>query len=338
MNRLSRRPADRYQPPEPARELTVTSADGSRLYAQTHGPTDAPAVVLVHGWTCSTAMWAPIIRELATDHHVIAYDLRGHGRSPAGPNGRLATHGPGRPSIDLLVRDLTAVLDQALPSGRRAVVVGHSMGAMAVLAAAGDAVFTERAAAVVLCSTGTSRLVAEVRVLPLPAGRLRTRVHRAVLGSPAPLGPVTAVGSRVLKYATMGRAASPEAVTACARIVHACPRRVRAAWAQVLETLDIDPQAARLTVPTSVVVGTEDRLTPRQHARDIAARLPHCARLTEVPGVGHMTPFEVPDLVVAHIRARVADQLGGAGQVTTGPTETAVPTDRRTGAEGEDVG
>lgn len=85
-----------------------------------------------------------------------------------------------------------------------------------------------------LCSTGSSRLVAEALVLPVRAGRVRTRVTGAVLGSRAPLGPVTPVARKVLKYATMGPGSAPDKVEACARIVHACPTGVRHAWSQVL--------------------------------------------------------------------------------------------------------
>ncbi|MEV5801003.1 alpha/beta hydrolase [Streptomyces collinus] len=281
-----------YAPPVPARTLTVVSADGARLHVEVHGPEGAPAVVLSHGWTCSTAFWAAQIRELARDHRVIAYDQRGHGRSPASP----------ACTTDALADDLEAVLGQTLESGEKALVVGHSMGGMTVMAAAGRARFREHAAAVLLCSTGSSRLVAESRVVPLRAGRARTWITGRILGSRAPLGPVTPLAMRVLKYGTMGAGSAPHMVEACARIVHACPRAVRHAWAGVLAALDLDHGVRELRVPTAVMHGTRDRLTPPVHARALAAALPYCVGLTELPGVGHMTPVEAPDPVTGRIR------------------------------------
>lgn len=289
-----------YAPPVPARELTVTSADGARLHVEVHGPldgSDAPAVVLVHGWTCSTAFWAAQTRELAVDHRVIAYDLRGHGRSPAGGLSY---------STGVLADDLEAVLAGTLAPGEKVVIAGHSMGGMTVLAAAGRDRFREHAAAVLLCSTGSSRLVAESLVVPLRAGRARTWATRRILGTRAPLGPVTPVARRILKYGTMGPGSAPHMVDACARIVHACPRAVRHAWSQVLDRLDLDHGVRELAVPTAVLVGTADRLTPPVHARALAAALPHCAGITELPGLGHMTPVEAPELVSAKIRELVA--------------------------------
>ncbi|NEE41516.1 alpha/beta hydrolase, partial [Streptomyces sp. SID7982] len=61
-------------PPVPAAELAVRSADGARIHVELHGPEDAPAVVLAHGWTCNTRFWDAQIRDLAADHRVIAYD------------------------------------------------------------------------------------------------------------------------------------------------------------------------------------------------------------------------------------------------------------------------
>jgi pimeloyl-ACP methyl ester carboxylesterase len=278
------------------RDLTAVSADGTRLHVEVHGPEGAPAVVLAHGWTCSTAFWADQIRDLATDHRVIAYDQRGHGRTPASP----------AYSTDTLADDLEAVLTATLAPGEKAVIAGHSMGGMTVVAAAGRDVLREHAAAVLLCSTGTSDLVAESTVLPLRAGRLRTWLTGHVLGSKAPLGPVTPVARRILKYATMGADSAPHMVDACARIVHACPRKVRHAWSHVLSLLDLDHRVRELSVPTAVIVGTGDRLTPPVHAHRIAAALPHSLGVTELPGLGHMTPVEAPGLVTARIRELVS--------------------------------
>ncbi|RPF41043.1 pimeloyl-ACP methyl ester carboxylesterase [Streptomyces sp. Ag109_G2-6] len=301
----------RYAPPAAGRELTAVSADGSRLHVEVHGPDGAPAVVLSHGWTCSTAFWAAQIRELARDHRVIAYDQRGHGRSPAA-----AAY-----STTALADDLVAVFEATLVPGERAVVAGHSMGGMTVMAAAGRPRFAEHAAAVLLCSTGSSRLIAEATVLPLGPGRARTRITRALLGSPAPLGPVTPATRAVLKYATMGPGSAPERVEACARIVHACPAGVRRGWSRVLAGLDLDDGVARLTVPTAVVVGRDDRLTPVVHARGLAAALPHCVGLTELTGMGHMTPIEAPEAVSSALRELTSRYLSASAATPTTTTE-----------------
>ncbi|MDX3457567.1 alpha/beta hydrolase [Streptomyces sp. ME02-8801-2C] len=294
-----------YTPPVPVRTLTAVSADGARLHVEVHGVDDGPVVVLSHGWTCSTAFWAAQIRGLAPDHRVVAYDQRGHGRSPASAVC----------STDALADDLEAVLAATLAPGEKAVVVGHSMGGMTVLAASAREGFREHAAAVLLCSTGSSRLVAESLVVPMRAGRLRTWLTRLGLSSRAPLGPVTPVSRRILKYATMGAGSTPAMVEACARIVHACPRKVRYSWARVLEGVQLDRQIGELTIPAAVVVGTADRLTPPVHARALAAALPDCHGVTELAGLGHMTPVEAPGEVTGVIRELVLayGQFGAQG-------------------------
>ncbi|MER6389657.1 alpha/beta fold hydrolase [Streptomyces sp. NPDC059382] len=317
---MSRRPAHvtsgPYAPPVAGRELTAVSADGARLHVEVHGEAGAPAVVLAHGWTCSTAFWAAQTRDLARDHRVIAYDQRGHGRSPVGL----------RHSTTALADDLVAVLKATLAPGERAVVAGHSMGGMTVMAAAGRPEFTEHVAATLLCSTGSGGLVAEALVLPVRAGRVRTGITRAVLGSRAPLGPVTPVASKVLKYATMGPGTAPDRVEAVARIVHGCPAAVRYAWSQVLADLDLGGNLARLTVPTAVLAGTGDRLTPIAHARRLAAALPDCRGLTELTGVGHMTPIEAPEAVTRAVRELTALYAGSAADRHDHETSPTPPT------------
>ncbi|MFF9481274.1 alpha/beta fold hydrolase [Streptomyces sp. NPDC014733] len=321
-----------YAPPPPRRALHVVSG-GARLHTEIHGPEGAPAVVLAHGWTCSTAFWAPVVRDLAADHRVIVYDQRGHGRSPA--------PGPGGYSTTALADDLVAVLEATLAPGERAVVGGHSMGGMTIMAAADRPALRERAAAALLCSTGAADLSAESRVIPLRTPEGRRRAHRLMLGSRAPLGPVSPVTKAALKYATMGAGSSPEQVEACARIVHACPTGVRSHWGRVLYGLELTGGAARLAVPAEVVVGTADRLTPVVHARRLASVLPDCRRLTELPGLGHMTPLENPGAVATRLRALVADHVAGAGSgrnpagtsAAAGEESCGQAPGRKTGAE-----
>ena len=122
-----------FAPPAPEARLRVPSADGTQLNVEVHGPNGAPTVVLIHGWTCNIAFWAPVIRALRTeesDLRVVAYDQRGHGGSEA--------PGKDRYSVPILVEDLTAVLEATLEPGEQAILVGHSMGGMTVMAEAGD--------------------------------------------------------------------------------------------------------------------------------------------------------------------------------------------------------
>ncbi|MFD9500392.1 alpha/beta fold hydrolase [Streptomyces sp. NPDC060035] len=285
-------------PPVPVRELTAVSVDGARIHVELHGPDGAPAVVLAHGWTCNTHFWAAQVRDLAADHRVVVYDQRGHGRTP-----EVGADGYG---TQALADDLEAVLRATLAPGQKAVLAGHSMGGMTLMAAAGRDAVREHGAAVLLCSTGSSRLTAESLVLPMRAGALRTRLTEKVLGARAPLGPVTGISRAILKYATMGRGSAPERVDACARIVHACPRKARVAWGHVLAELDLESGVRELRLPTAVIAGAEDRLTPPVHARAIEAALPQSLGLTELTGMGHMTPVEAPEVVTAKIRELVA--------------------------------
>lgn len=294
---------------------SVASADGTRLHVEEFGRSDGQAVVLAHGWTCSIAFWAPVIRLLSSDCRVIAYDQRGHGRSavPATRTGY---------STGALADDLEAVLEAVVPDGQRVVLVGHSMGGMTIMAASGRAAVTRRTAAVLLASTGSARLLGNTQVLPprLSARWLRRALHRQLLVSRLPLGPVTPLSRAALAYGVLGTSPTREQAAFTARIVHACKSRQRAAWGRVLAGLDLDAEVAALQAPTAVLVGTHDKLTPKAHSQGMAQALPHCVGLTELAGLGHMTPIEDPDAVSSAIRSLAAAYAApnGEGQGGTG--------------------
>ncbi|WP_407660823.1 alpha/beta fold hydrolase [Kitasatospora paracochleata] len=306
--------------PDPAEVRRVRSADGTGLNVESYGPEGAPVVVLSHGWTCATAFWAPVVHQLVGEYRLVAYDQRGHGRSDTPP-------GAAGYSTAKLAEDLEAVLLATVPAGERAVLAGHSMGGMTIMAAADRPEVRRRTGAAVLISTGPGELVAELTVVP-PAVRstaVRRFLHRQILQSRLPLGPVTGLSKALLKYATMGPDTPADRVAACAQVVHACPTAVRHRWAGVLDTLDVHQGLARLAVPTAVVVGSHDKLTPPVHAHRMAAALTDGRGLLELDRVGHMSPVERPAEVAGEIRrmAALAADAPSASAAASAPASAA---------------
>ena len=75
-------------------------------------------VVLIHGFSADLSMWDSVRTRLSHDHHVIAMDCRGHGRSGK-------PHNAGAYGIEM-VNDVTRLLDHL--HIKKANVVGYSMG------------------------------------------------------------------------------------------------------------------------------------------------------------------------------------------------------------------
>jgi pimeloyl-ACP methyl ester carboxylesterase len=102
-----------------------------------------PAVLLTHGFSGSSADFAKLVGPLSTDHTVITWDLRGHGRSDSPAD-------PAAYSVELSLADMEALLDRA--HAERAVLVGHSLGGYLTLAF--HRAHPERVAGLVLIGTG----------------------------------------------------------------------------------------------------------------------------------------------------------------------------------------
>lgn len=294
--------------PLSGRRLPVRGADGTPLNVEVFGPDGAPTVVLVHGWTCAIRFWTLQIQELSKRFRVVAYDLRGHGESgmPAGHDY----------STDAFADDLDAVLAAALPDGERAVVAGHSLGAMTLVACSArhpDRIRSSVAAAA-LVATGMGDLVSESLLLrtPAPLAQVKSVAGRVLLSAAAPMPKEsTPISHRAIRYIALSASASPAAVAFCEEIVLECRREVRAACGGTLTRLDLNEAVAGLDVPTVVLAGERDRLTPPVHARRMADALPQLVELVEAPGAGHMLPVEAPELVSGRIAELADSHLGG---------------------------
>jgi len=106
------------------------------------------------------------------------------------------------------------------------------------------------------------------------------------------------VMTRALQYVSMSPNASRAEVQFCENIVRDCKPRIRGGWGAALSGLDIHEALDNLDVPTTVLVGSMDRLTPPVHARKLARVLDeagHLERLIVLPGVGHMSSVESID-------------------------------------------
>lgn len=289
---------------------TVVARDGTRLAVRSFGPEDAPTIVFAHGWTCSSEFWKLQIGSLSAERRVIAYDQRGHGESDPALSADY--------SIEALGLDLGRILEASVPEGERALLVGHSLGALTIIAWAGShpdpSLVDRRASAAVLVNTGVSDLLERSLVTTALGGR-RThlqrsageRLLRARAPIPAHVGPIS---HRLVRRAVVGPDASPAEVAFCEGMIADCPPLVRSAVGRTLPELDLKTALARLRVPALVISGQNDLLTPPSHARVMADALPDLLDVVEIPRSGHMSPVEAPAEVSGLI-----GRLAGLGQV-----------------------
>lgn len=285
--------------------------DGLELHVTTYGPVDAGVnVVLAHCWTADEEDWHYQVRDLLDrfghDLRIVTWDHRGHGRSEAAPE-RACT-------IANLARDLGDVVDQYAGSGRL-VLGGHSIGAMTIMAlpeVRPD--LLPRVAGLALVSTSSGRLDTVTLGLPDLGPRGRAGIPHLL-----------AARARLLSRSTRRRLPSIERGVVN-RFLFGEPYRLRDTGLLVDQMINCPPATMRGFyrscmqhertqgvraydgVPTVVLVGSADLLTPPHHARRLASAI-RGARLLLAPGAGHMLPLERDALVSREIGDLVAAAL-----------------------------
>ena len=285
------------------RSIAVKSADGTPIHVATFGPEDGPPIVLVHAWMCSIELWHRQIEALAPQARVIAFDLRGHGRSGLAPSGDY--------SIEAFADDLRATLDATLGPNEPAVLAGHSMGAMSIAAWAHrhHAEVRRRCSALAMIGTGLGDLISESLVIRAPArlAGVKEIVEGALLRTQAPFtgAPEVALqaGARQIAFGPNARA---EDVALVAQMIRACDRRVRGECGGTLSRLEVHDGLVHLDVPAVVIAGEADRMTPPPHSHKLADLLPQRPEVRVVAGAGHMLPLEAHEEVTAALRELLA--------------------------------
>ncbi|WP_067540268.1 alpha/beta fold hydrolase [Nocardia crassostreae] len=306
--------------PPAMRRHTVLTEDGVALAVREYGPRDADVtVVLVHGHCSSTESWSDLREALPQRYagaRVVCYDHRGHGESGAAD--------PRSYHLGQLGRDLGAVLDAVAPTGP-VVLVGHSMGGMAVLTYAaqqpheigarivGAALVSTVASG--LADSGLGRLLRHPLIALFQAAvrRAPTLMRHAKLLACKVFSPV----ARMAEYGD--REVSPRVITLANAMHNATPIVTMASFLSAF--LDFDRTDALLLlsrIPTLVLCGSADLMTPPAHSVAIAAGVDY-ADLVLVEGAGHSVILEQPDQVARSLVRLLARAN------TTGAARPAVP-------------
>lgn len=294
-----------WRPPSTprGRSRKVTTEDGVDLHVEIDGNSRAGlTVVLCHGYALNLRSWGFQRQALRRRARVVTWDHRGHGRSGHGP--------PENAHITQLGKDLLAVLEAAAPAGP-VVLVGHSMGGMAILALAAQRpdLFGDRVVGVGLLATtagpvraqlGLPRYVADTVQHAVPALLSALRARRPLSRWAA--GDLALLLTRRFAFASEVPASL---VTYLSDMIQQTSIDTLADFFPRFRTQD---NAAALPVlrrvKTLVMVGDSDLLTPVADSRAIVAEVPD-AEFVVAGGAGHAVILERAELVTSRLLALI---------------------------------
>ncbi|HYG79844.1 MAG TPA: alpha/beta fold hydrolase [Pyrinomonadaceae bacterium] len=231
-----------------------------------------PAVVLLHGFPFNRSMWAGQVEALAGDYRVITPDLRGMGETAPGD---------GPATMDEMAHDVAALMDKM--GVERAVVGGLSMGGYVALA------FYRRhrlrARALVLADTRPGADTDDAR-------RTREEQAQKILGD----GTGTIADDFLKKVLTPETLAErPEVV---ARVREMIAKTNARGAAQALRGMAVRHDQTSfledVIVPTLILVGSEDKLTPPKEA-ELMRREIRGSRMQVIEGASHLSNVERAD-------------------------------------------
>lgn len=276
------------------RRRTVHTADGIPLAVTETGESGAEVtVVFIHGHCLRSDSWEALQTHLAAQSgrnvRMVSYDHRGHGKSGSAP---AQTY-----TIDQLARDLDTVLRDIAPHGP-VVLVGHSMGGMAVMSYARQFphMIGTRVIGVGLIATAAYGL-SDSGLGQLLHHPLAFLLHRAVNRAPGlmefPHRLSRLVARHIVRATAFGEGrVSPHITSLVTAMINETALATKIGFLRSLLHLDEGKTLAALSkIPALVLCGSSDHMTPFAHSEAIAAELP-TAHLVQVEGAGHSVMLE----------------------------------------------
>jgi 3-oxoadipate enol-lactonase len=255
----------------------LAAPDGGSLFTVSHG--HGPAFLFVHGLGVTSRIWTKQFRMLPlAGIRTVAFDHRGHGASTAVHTSK------GADSVDQLADDVRAVIENL--DLRDVVVVGHSMGGMALLAFAlrHPDIVAARVRGIALLST-TARL--DLHRIPLVPGSMAAFAAGFVRSGAWSRSDWSTLAARTM----FGRDAVPSQIELVRVLLATAAEDTVVACADAIAHFDVERRLHEISVPALVVVGTADLLTTVRDSRRLARGLAN-ARLELIPSAGHMLMLE----------------------------------------------
>jgi len=235
-------------------------------------------VIFLHGFPFSHKMWQGQLEAMPPNFRAIAYDLRGLGHSDCGD---------GQYTIEGHVDDLIALMDRLQIPG--AILVGLSMGGYIALRALERN--PERILGAVLCDTRSEADTDEVKLRR--AAQIKDVKAR---GSAA-----FAEGFLPAIFAQETFSKNPEAVAKIRDvIIKTPPLSIAGTLLALAARSDTTSSLGKIQVPTLLLVGEKDGVTPPDTARAMHEKIPG-SRLEILPGAGHLSNLENPELFNRHL-------------------------------------
>jgi pimeloyl-ACP methyl ester carboxylesterase len=258
-----------------AAEHRVETVNGLRLHVLQSGPSEAPAVLFLHGGAAHAHWFDRVIPGLGTRFRAIALDQRGHGESEWARPAAYATED--------FTGDLRGLMDRL--GLARMTLVGHSMGGHNSMAFA--AWYPERTAALVVIDARPS-------LPPERVQRMRERGRRAPRVHASEDSAVAAF--RLLPRETIADAAllAHMARMGLVRVAGGFRFRFDPACYADRRPVDCWPLLPRVTAPTLVVRGEHSPVLPLEMAARMLETIPD-AELVEIPGAYHHLTLDAPE-------------------------------------------
>jgi len=244
---------------------------------------EGPSVLLFHAFPLGLSMWDAQVEALMATHRVVRFDARGFGGSAPGD---------GPLTMERIADDGALLLDHL--EIERAVVGGCSMGGYAAFAFVRR--HPERLAGLVLQDTRAGADTEEARA---NRASLATRVLAEGASAAAEAFLPKLVGETTRRERPALVASLRE------RILATSPRGIANALSGLAARADSRETLPTITVPTLVLVGAEDVMTPPGEAATMAAAIPR-ARLDVIAGAGHLANLEDPVALNAALVAFLA--------------------------------
>jgi pimeloyl-ACP methyl ester carboxylesterase len=261
------------------------STNGTMLYYIDVGQPSGPPIVLIHGFPLSHEMWSSQIEALKNVYRVVAFDLRGQGRSEGGD---------GQFTLEFLVDDLIALLDHLKIN--RAVLCGLSMGGYVSLRAVERN--TQRVSGLVLCDTKSeadpneTKLARGASIRAIKRDGVEAYAESFLKGT---LSPTSLKDRHVVE--TMAKIIRQnQALGLCGTLLALAGRT------------DTTSFLSKIEVPTLILVGEQDTLTPPEHSRRMQSLIQN-SELHIIPKAGHMTNLENPTIFNAHLLSFLQDHV-----------------------------